>query len=150
MVITGIVLVILIIFIIVGVTAKKNQEKKDEINRLEHQICQLNKFTDELMSHHTLEDTFKIHRQLGTMHLAWNHAICPDKYGMFRTSNIATMSTDEVFLGDIYGLWTHSLTYWLSSENDEAVSIVTNQYYQQVLSGIKAEVEELVKKIHSL
>ena len=102
------------------------------------------------MSHHTLEDTFKIHRQLGTMHLAWNPAICPNKYGMFRTSNIATMSTDEVFLGDIYGLWTHSLTYWLSSENDEAVSIVTNQYYQQVLSGIKAEVEELVKKIHSL
>lgn len=33
------------------------------------------------MSHHTLEDTFKIHRQLG----AWNPAICPAQYGMFRT-----------------------------------------------------------------
>lgn len=55
------------------------------------------------MSHHTLEDTFKIHRQLGAMHLAWNSAICPDKYGMFRTSNIATMDPSEVFLGDIYG-----------------------------------------------
>ena len=43
MVITGIILVTLIIFIIVGVIAKKNQEKKNEINRLEHQICQLNK-----------------------------------------------------------------------------------------------------------
>ena len=100
MVITGIVLVTLIIFIIVGVTAKKNQEKKNEINKLEYQICQLNKFKGELMSHHTLEDTFKIHRQLGAMHLAWSPAICPDKYGMFRTSNIATMSMDEVFLGD--------------------------------------------------
>lgn len=144
------VIVALIIFIIVGVIAKKNQEKKNEINKLEYQIRQLNKFKDELMSHHTLEDTFKIHKQLGTMHLAWSITICPDKYGMFRTSNIATMSTDEVFLGDIYGLWTHSLTYWLSSENDEAVSIVTNQYYQQVLSGIKAEIEELKKKISSL
>lgn len=150
MVITGIVLVTLIIFIIVGVTAKKNQEKKNEINKLENQICQLNKFKGELMSHHTLEDTFKIHRQLGAMHLAWSPAICPDKYGMFRTSNIATMSTDEVFLGDIYGLWTHSLTYWLSSKNDEAVSIVTNQYYRQVLCGIEAEIEELEKKISSL
>lgn len=150
MVITGVALLTLIIFVIVGVMAQKNIKKKDEINKLEHQICQLNKFKGELMSHHTLEDTFKVHRQLGDMHLAWNSAICPDKYGMFRTSNIATMSTDEVFLGDIYGLWTHSLTYWLSSKNDEAVSIVTNQYYEQVLSGIEAEIEELKIKIHSI
>lgn len=148
MVITVIVLVTLIIFIIVGVTAKKNQEKKNEINRLEHQICQLNKFKCELMSHHTLEDTFKIHKQLGGMHLAWSIAICPDKYGMFRTSNIATMSMDEVFLDD--GLWTHTLTFWLSYQDEDAVSKITNQYYQQVLSGIKAEIEELKKKISSL
>ena len=150
MVITGIALLTLIIFVIVGVMAQKNIKKKDEINKLEHQICQVNKFKGELMSHHTLEDTFKVHRQLGAMHLAWNRAICPDRYGMFRTSNIATMSMDEVFLGDIYGLWTHSLTYWSSSKNDEAVSIVTNQYYEQVLSGIEAEIEELIKKIHSI
>lgn len=150
MVITGIALLTLIIFVIVGVMAQKNIKKKDEINRLDHQICQLNKFKGELMSHHTLEDTFKVHRQLGAMHLAWSHAICPDKYGMFRTSNIATMSTDEVFLGDIYGLWTHSLTYWLSSKNEDAVSVITDQYYYQVLSGIEAEIEELVKKIHSI
>lgn len=150
MVITGIVLVALIIFIIVGVTAKKNQEKKNEINKLEHQICQLNKFKGELMSHHTLEDTFKIHRQLGAMHLAWSPAICPDKYGMFRTKDISTMDPSEVFLGDIYGLWTHSLSYWLTCCDEDAVSKITNQYYQQVLSGIKAEMKELKKKINSL
>ena len=150
MVITGVALLTLIIFVIVGVMAQKNIKKKDEINKLEHQICQLNKFKGELMSHHTLEDTFKVHRQLGAMHLAWNHAICPDKYGMFRTSNIATMSMDEVFLGDIYGLWTHSLSFWLSYQDEDAVSEITNQYYHQVLSGIEAEIEELVKKIHSI
>lgn len=150
MVTTGIILVALLIFIVVGVMAKKNQEKKDEINRLEHQICQLNKFNVELMSHHTLEDTFKIHRQLGALDLAWSPAICPDKYGMFRTECIGTMSMDEVFLGDIYGLWTHSLTFWLSYQDEDAVSKVTNQYYQQVLSGIKAEIEELDNKIRSI
>lgn len=150
MVITGVALLTLIIFVIVGVMAQKNIKKKDEINKLDHQICQLHKFKGELMSHHTLEDTFKVHRQLGAMHLAWNHAICPDKYGMFRTSNIATMSTDEVFLGDIYGLWTHTLTCWLSSKNEDAVSVITDQYYQQVLGGIEAEIEELIKKIHSI
>lgn len=148
MVITVIALLALIIFIVVGVTAKKHQEKKDEINRLEHQILQLTKFKGELMSHHTLEDTFKIHRQLGTMYLAWNPAICPDEHGMFRTSNIATMSMDDVFLGDIYGLWT--LTFWLSCQDEDAVSKITNQYHKQVLSGIEAEIEELEKKIHSL
>lgn len=82
------------------------------------------------------------------MHLAWNPAICPDKYGMFRTSDISTMDPSEVFLGDIYGLWTHSLNYWLTC--CDAVSKITNQYYQQVLNGIKAEVKELKKKINSL
>lgn len=100
MVITVIALLALIIFIVVGVMAWKNQEKKDKKHMIEHQILQLTKFKGELMSH--LEDTFKIHRQLG--HLAWNPAICPAQYGMFRTSNIATMSMDDVFLGDICGL----------------------------------------------
>lgn len=146
MVITVLALLALIIFIIVGVMARKNQEKKDKKHVIEHQILQLTKFKGELMSHHTLEDTFKIHRQLGAMHLAWT--ICPDKYGMFRTSNIATMDPSEVFLGDIYGLWTHSLSYWLTC--CDVVSKITNQYYQQVLSGIKAEMKELKKKINSL
>lgn len=139
MVITVIALLALIIFIIVGVMARKNQEDKKHM--IEHQILQLTKFKGELMSHHTLEDTFKIHRQLGAMH----PAICPAQYGMFRTSNIATMSMDDVFLGDICGLWT--LTYWLTC-ND--VIIVTGQYYEQVLNGIKAEIRELKKKINSL
>lgn len=150
MVITVIALLALIIFIIVGVMARKNQEKKDKKHMIEHQILQLTKFKGELMSHHTLEDTFKIHRQLGAMHLAWNPAICPDKYGMFRTSNIATMSMDDVFLGDICGLWTHTLTYWLTCNDEDAVIMVTEQYYEQVLNGIKAEIRELKKKINSL
>lgn len=61
---------------------------------------------------------------------------------IWNVQNIATMSMDDVFLGDICGLWT--LTYWL------AVIIVTGQYYEQVLNGIKAEIRELKKKINSL
>ena len=144
MVITVIALLALII--IVGVMAHQEDKK----HMIEHQILQLTKFKGELMSHHTLEDTFKIHRQLGAMHLAWNPAICPAQYGMFRTSNIATMSMDDVFLGDICGLWTHTLTYWLTCNDEDAVIIVTGQYYEQVLNGIKAEIRELKKKINSL
>lgn len=148
MVITVIALLALIIFIVVGVMARKNRENKKHM--IEHQILQLTKFKGELMSHHTLEDTFKIHKQLGAMHLAWNPAICPAQYGMFRTFNIATMSMDDVFLGDICGLWMHTLTYWLTCNDEDAISIVTGQYYEQVLNGIKAEIKELKKKINSL
>lgn len=150
MVITGIALLALIIFIIVGVMAQKHQAKRDRINILEHQILQLIKFKNELKSHHSLEDILRIHRQLDAMHLAWNQAICPDKYGMFRTKQIATMDPSEVFLGDIEGLWIHSLSYWLTCCDEDAVAIVTKQYYKQVLSGIKAEITELEYKMHSL
>lgn len=40
---------------------------------------------------------------------------------------------DEVFLGD--GLWTYSLTFWLSCK--DAVSKITNQYYQQVILKLR-------------
>lgn len=140
--------VIALLALIIVVMARKNQEDKKHM--IEHQILQLTKFKGELMSHHTLEDTFKIHRQLGAMHLAWNPAICPAQYGMFRTSNIATMSMNDVFLGDICGLWTHTLTYWLTCNDEDAIIIVTGQYYEQVLNGIKAEIKELKKKINSL
>lgn len=150
MVITGIAIFALIVFITVGVLARKHLKKKEQIEAYESQISKLRHFRNELVSHHTLEDIFKIHKQLGQSNLALNRAICPDEYGMFRTSDIATMSMDEVFLGNIYGLWTHTLTYWVSSKNEDSISIVTNQYYTQVLSGIDIEIEELNNKIHSL
>lgn len=115
--------VIALLALIIGV-------RKIRIRNIWYQILQLTKFKGELMSHHTLEDTFKIHRQLA----------CTAQYGMFRTSNIATMSMDDVFLGDIYGLLLITCT----------VIIVTGQYYEQVLNGIKAEIRELKKKINSL
>lgn len=150
MVITGITVLALIVFIAVGVSAKQHQEKKAKVLECEHQIISLTKFKNELESHNTLEDIFKIHRQLGTLKLAWNRAICPNSYGMFRTSDIANMTMDEVFLGDIAGLWTHTLNYWLSCKDEDAISIITDQYYQQVKSGIDAEITELEDKINSL
>lgn len=140
----------LIVFITVGVLAKKHQEKKAKKEEYELQIYNLSKFGNELESHITLGDIFAIHRQLGAAGLAWNRAICPDKYGMFRTSDIANMTMDEVFLGDIYGLWTHTLSYWMYCKDEDAISKVTNQYYQQVKSGIIAEITELEKKVTSL
>lgn len=41
-----------------------------------------------------------------------NNNLGPCSYGMFRTENISNMLPGEVFLGDIYGLFTHPISYW--------------------------------------
>ena len=64
-------------------------------------------------------------------------SVCPDKYGVFRTKDIATMSPDDVFLGGICGLFTFNITTWeLYKKTDkEAYNIVLNQYYKLLKAG---------------
>ena len=59
----------------------------------------------------TLYDLLNAHK------IAWsrgyqNKDLGPCEYGMFRTKDIANMTADEVFLGNIYGLWTFPLSKW--------------------------------------
>ena len=59
----------------------------------------------------SLEELLSIHKE------AWivgfqNESLGPDKYGMFRTESIPTMKPEEVFLGGIWGLFTHAIPFW--------------------------------------
>ena len=59
----------------------------------------------------SLEELLSIHKE------AWivgfqNKNLGPCKYGMFRTENIPTMQPNEVFLGDIWGLFTRAIPFW--------------------------------------
>lgn len=62
--------------------------------------------------------------QLITVHKkAWklgfrNINLSPNKHGIFRTSSIPNMTTKEVFLGNIYGLNTHTIKYWEDHSED--------------------------------
>lgn len=73
----------------------------------------------------------------------------PDKYGMFRCSNILTMTSDQVFLGGIYGLSTHPIQFWEQhrdeslgvngfgiDENRSLYGIVLDQYRYHLISNI--------------
>lgn len=46
-----------------------------------------------------------------------NKNIGPDDCGMFRTEDILQMKPEEVFLGDIYGLWTFAIPEWENNRN---------------------------------
>lgn len=59
----------------------------------------------------SLYELLSIHKE------AWfigfqNENLGPDRYGMFRTENIPTMKPSEVFLGGIWGLFTHAIPHW--------------------------------------
>ena len=41
-----------------------------------------------------------------------NRTIAPNRNGIFRTKDILTMKPEEVFLGDLYGLWTFTIPTW--------------------------------------
>ena len=143
-------IIILIMCVVTYILVKKHNNKKSEVYKLQHQIQKLNKYRQELLAHHTLEDVYRIHTSLGRDNLAWNRAICPDKFGMFRTSSIETMQTHEVYLGDIDGIWTNTLYHWMRCADKDAVAKINNQYYGQVLSGIDAEIYELENKVNEL
>lgn len=58
--------------------------------------------------------------------IAWNRGyqnenLGPCEYGRFRTKNISDMTIDEVYLGDIYGLWTFNIREW-NKHSDETMA----------------------------
>lgn len=59
-----------------------------------------------------------------------NENLAPCKWGMFRTESIPEMKPEEVYLGNIYGLWTHTIPQWENCKEDEADAYrkIFNQY----------------------
>lgn len=121
-------------------------------------LLSLNKKRSELISYFSKLDSFKG----GLYDLFYFHkglaekfpdlinkvpSVCPDKYGVFRTKDIATMSPDDVFLGGICGLFTFNITTWeLYKKTDkEAYNIVLNQYYKLLKAG-KSRMLQIIDK----
>lgn len=47
-----------------------------------------------------------------------NSNLGPCEWGIFRTKDISTMSANEVFLGNVFGLWTFNIPYWNEHSED--------------------------------
>ena len=80
-----------------------------------------------------------------------NKNIGPDEYGMFRTKDIPTMKPEEVFLGNIFGLWTFAIPEWENNRNalygangfginpgTRTYDLVLNQYRNLLQSNLMA------------
>ena len=122
---------------------KAQFEKFEKASRICGFYAELNQ---ELNSAKTLDELLTIHKR------AWlkgfqngNLDVC--EYGMFRAEYIEKMTIDQVYLGNIDGLFTHNIRYWNQHSNDamgvngygikedtKIYSLIMNQY-RNLLAG---------------
>lgn len=73
-----------------------------------------------------------------------NENLAPCKWGMFRTESIPEMKPEEVYLGNIYGLWTHTIPQWENCKEDESEAYrkIFNQYKMLLKSNFNKIVDD--------
>lgn len=137
------------------------KERLKEKRRLQHIVDMADDYIDALRDCGDLRKLLDIHKDIWGNGLQ-NDNIGPNPYGMFRTKDIKEMKAEEVFLGDIYGLWTFTIPEWEKERNQKFGSngwmidpnitmyeLVAKQYRNHLLSNVKAikkEAEASLKK----
>jgi hypothetical protein len=127
-----IVLLLLIALMVIGVMLliEKYNKNNDKINR----ILLISSYIERLYQAKNLHSILTLHKKLWSDGIQ-NANIGPCDYGMFRTKDIIDMTEDEVFLGNINGLWTKPMRFWLDRDEEP---IVLEQYRQHLISNLKA------------
>ena len=110
----------------------------------------------------TLMEIFDLHKELWVAGFQ-NANLGPDSCGMFRTESIPTMKPEEVFLGNIWGLFTKNIPFWEQSKKEgktgggytiyeylTVYQIVLSQYKRLVSSNVKAISREAEEKLEEL
>lgn len=49
-------------------------------------------------------------------------------YGTFRAKSLDSCRMSDIYLGNIYGLWTYPLNTWINTSSKVDLDIVTNQF----------------------
>ena len=98
----------------------KNKLKKqsEEYHKSKIMISLYKDLKDDLKKANNLCELMNVHK------FAWkygyrNNNLGPCRDGIFRTSNIASMTDEDVYLGNIYGLNTKNIRYWNKHIDDK-------------------------------
>ena len=135
---------------------KEYQEWKKTAESIIGWNTQLN---EDLKRAKTLQDLIDIHKH------AWqigyrNSNIAPLEWGMFRCNSIPELTLDNLYLGDIWGLWTNPGTFWENHKDekfgpngfgiDETLPIygfIMQQYRQLLRSNINSIAENTANEL---
>lgn len=129
------VLVFSIIIIIVAIIMVKQYikcKKLDEIHKANIKTASAYLYA---LSHAelSLEGLYCIFKEIA-QHLDISFIL--SSYGMYRAKSLDSCRMSDIYLGDIYGLWTKSLDYWVNSSDIEAINTVTAQFRNSLISTL--------------
>ena len=128
-------------------TVKAN---KKTIENIRKSLISWDTIMSKLRNASTLSELMIVHKR------AWNanyqnDNIGPCSYGYFRTKDIAKMTISEVYLGDIWGLWTHNIEWWEQNKEETMAgngwgidpsttcySLIYDQYKNHLVSNLNA------------
>lgn len=126
--------------------SSKIRDNKREMYLYTKQCNEGQRIIDALNKSNNLSTLMSIHKD------AWqsgfqNKNLGPSYFGIFRTSDILTMTPNEVYLGGIWGLVTKPIPFWEEHKDesygfglDKNISLyamIVNQYKSLLLSNIK-------------
>ena len=139
------------------------RRQREEKHRQQHIIDVAGDLIKTLEESKDLTTILRIHMDIWGSGLR-NKNIGPNTYGMFRTKDITQMKAEEVFLGNIFGLFTYSIAVWEKNDsakqpfgtNDYGIDpestvydVIVWQYRNHLISNIKAirdEAERFIKE----
>ena len=93
------------------------RELSDQRYRMKNLVDLTGIFLKKVTTCSTLMECFELHKDLWRKGYQ-NENLGPNPYGMFRTSDITRMRPSEVYLGNIYGLFTKSIPEWRRYEDE--------------------------------
>ncbi len=121
----------------VNVKLEKMEKEENLIKKIDFFLPLLEKAT-------TLHEIYALHIQIWANGIQHEY-IGPCDYGMFRTKDILTMQPNEVYLGNIWGLFTKNLEFWENAEENDK-NIVTEQYKNHLIGNLKMIKQSLYKE----
>lgn len=148
-IILNVIFVVLVALFVYAIIYRKREAKRKKTEReklrKEKLLNKLDYFIHQVEIAKSLRDIYMLHIKI------WANGIkCanfgPDKYGMFRTEDILMMTPEEVYLGNIWGLWTKQLPFWETCSVDDQ-KLVIEQYQNILISNMKAMKRDLAREL---
>lgn len=121
---------------------KKIEKEKQRKTKL---LDKLDYFIHQVEIAKSLRDLYILHIKIWANGIR-NENFGPNKYGMFRTNDILMMVPEEIYLGNIWGLWTKQLPFWETCSVDDQ-KLVIEQYQNVLLSNMKNMKRDLAKEL---